>query len=91
MRYIYPDNMKSKASLFLWRLRDMIAIILGVILSITAIATIHFVYPLALVAAYAFLSIRLDDKSICDYITYAFQFCVSKQQLFYWRCKNEFD
>lgn len=87
--YIYPDNMKGKASLFLWRLGDMIAIVIGIILSFSLIAVFHFVQPLAVVSAYAFLSIRFDDRSICDYIVYAFRFCVTTQQMYFWRWGEE--
>lgn len=87
--YIYPDNMKGKASLFLWRLGDMIAIVIGIILSVAMIVVFHFVQPLALVSAYAFLSIRFDDRSICDYIVYAFRFCVTTQQIYFWQSAQD--
>lgn len=87
--YIYPDNMKSKANLFLWRLRDIVIIVIGTAISIAVLSLFGFVYPFALVSMYAFLSIRYEDTSICDYISYAFMFCVSKQQLFYWRWEKD--
>lgn len=89
MSYIYPENMRGKASLFLWCLRDIVIIIIGIIISLVLLVAVHFVYPLAFVSAYAFLSIRYDDISICDFITYAFKFCVSSQQMFCWRCEIE--
>ena len=56
--YIYPQNLRAKANLWLWSLRDFLII---------------------------FLSIRLDDTTIIDYLRYAVKFFISTQQHFEWR------
>ena len=83
--YIYPDNLNAKATLWMWRLRDMGIIAVGIIISAVSITTIRFALPLVLVCAYAFLSIQLDDVSMKDYISWAWRFLVSSQQYYEWR------
>ena len=83
--YIYPNNLKAKATLWMWTLRDMVIIGIGLILSIISLTQIGFSLPLAIVCAYAFLSIQLDDVSIKDYIIWAYRFLISEQQYFEWQ------
>jgi len=71
--YIYPDNLKAKAVLWLWELRDI------------GIIGIGFIVPLVVTALYGFLSIRFSDTSILDFLRYACAFFLAKQQLFEWR------
>ena len=82
--YIYPENMKSRGSLLLWRLWDLAWIVTGIIVSVIILAAARTYMPLVAVSAYAFLSIRFEDMCVFDYIVYAFRYCVSTQQLFYW-------
>ena len=69
--YIYPDNLKSKAVLWLWQLRDIGIIGIGCLVSVFAL--------------YAFLTIRFEDTSILDFIKYACGFFITKQQMYEWR------
>lgn len=54
--YIYPDNLKSKATLWLWALRDLAIIGIGSLISVFALSQLGFFVPIVLTAAYAFLS-----------------------------------
>lgn len=83
--YIYPDNLKSKATLWLWELRDIGILGIGFLVSVFALARLGFVFPLALTALYGFLSIRFSDTSVLDFIKYACAFFLTRQQLFEWR------
>jgi hypothetical protein len=83
--YIYPDNLNAKATLWMWRLRDMGIIAAGLILAVLAITTVRFALPLVVVCAYAFLSIQLDGVSMKDYIAWAWLFIISGQQHYEWR------
>ena len=40
--YIYPDNLKSKAVLWLWELRDIAIIGVGALISVFAMAQLGF-------------------------------------------------
>jgi hypothetical protein len=83
--YIYPDNLKARAVLWLWQLRDICIIGIGCLVSVFALAQIHFLIPIVATAVYAFLSIRFEDTSILDFIKYAFAFFIGRQQLYEWR------
>ena len=88
--YMYPENLKAKASLWLWELKDMV--ILGTALILTVFLFVQFgtLAPFCLAALYAFLSMRFDDTSLMDYITYATRYFISSQQIFYWRLNEEY-
>ena len=83
--YIYPDNLKSKATLWLWQLRDIEVIGIGLLLSILALTQLGFFAPIVVTAVYAFLTIRFEDISILDFIQYACAFFFTRQQMFEWR------
>ena len=76
--YMYPDNLKGKATLWLWYLRD-----------IGIISHANFYMPMALVGCYAFLTIRMADTSIFDFLSYAFAFFIFSQQLYKWHFTGE--
>ncbi len=83
--YIYPDNLRAKASLFLWTLNNVAVICVGCLISVFALAQLGFMPPIAVTAVYTFLTIRFDDTTILDFIRYAFAFFAGKQQLYHWR------
>ena len=62
--YIYPENLKSKAIMWMWELKDLGIIAVCAIVSIFIISQTGFMLPLAITAGYAFLTIRIDDVSI---------------------------
>jgi hypothetical protein len=82
--YIYPDNLKAKATLWLWQLRDIGIIGVGALISILALTQIRFILPIVITAVYAFLTIRFEDTSILDFIRYACAFFIGKQQTYEW-------
>ena len=57
----------------------------GFVLSVLALAQLGLVPPLIATVLYAFLSIRLEDASILDFLRYAMCFLFLKQQYFEWR------
>lgn len=82
--YMYPDNLKGKPTLWLWYLTDIGIIGIGAIFSVMAITQANFYLPVALVACYAFLTIRYQDTSIFDFIKYACAFFIFSQQFYNW-------
>lgn len=87
--YIYPDNLKSKAVLWLWQLRDIGVIGIGCLISVFALAQFGFMLPVVVTALYAFLTIRFEDTSILDFIRYAGAFFLTRQQLYEWQLQPE--
>lgn len=82
--YIYPNNLTAKPTLWLWALQDVAVIGVGFILSVLALAQLGLVPPLIATVLYAFLSIRLEDASILDFLRYAMCFLFIKQQYYEW-------
>ncbi len=87
--YIYPDNLTAKATLWLWELRDVAVIGVGLLLSVLAIAQVGLIVPLVMTFLYAFLSIRMEDASILDFLRNAANFLFLKQQFYEWRERYE--
>ena len=83
--YIYPDNLKAKATMWLWQLKDIGIIGVCALLSILALTQAGFFVPIVFTAVYAFLTIRFEDTSILDFIRYACAFFFAVQQFFEWR------
>lgn len=82
---MYPDNLKAKATLWLWELRDIVFIGIGLIISVFALSQLGFMPPIVITSVYAFLTIQFEDTSILNFIRYACNFFIIKQQLFDWR------
>lgn len=83
--YLYPKNLKAKANLWLWGLRDFVIIGIALLLSIIALVYLTWMIPLALTFCYAFLTIQLDETTLLDYIRYAIRYFITGQQYFEWR------
>ncbi len=85
MQYIYPEHLKSKATLFLWELKDVVIIGSIMLLAIFAFAQTKTLIPLLIGAVYAFLSIQFDGVSILGFIRSATSFFLVKQQEYEWQ------
>lgn len=83
--YIYPDNLKAKAKLWLWELRDVAAIGIGLLFSVLALTQGAGMFLLVLTVLYAFLSIRMEGASILDFLRCAACFLFLHQQYYEWR------
>lgn len=88
-QFIYPQNMRASATLWLWSLKDFAIIVLGALFSALVLATTHILIPAVITAAFAFLSIRSDDTTVLDFIKYAVKYFISIQQYYEWRLKDE--
>ena len=82
---MYPDNLKAKATLWLWELKDVGVIGVGLLISVFALAQLGFMPPIVITAVYDFLTIQFEDTSILNFIGYACAFFILKQQIFEWR------
>lgn len=68
MTYIYPNDLKAKPTLWLWALRDVAVTGICLVLSVLALVELRLVPPLICTVLYAFLSIRVEDASILDFL-----------------------
>ena len=84
-QYIYPQNLKAQAQLWLWRLKDLVVLGAALLVSVLALSQLRFFLPLALTMVFAFLTMRFDDTSVLDYIKRAARYFVTTQQFYVWR------
>jgi hypothetical protein len=85
MNYQYPDNLRAKPTLWLWELKHVTVLGVALLLSVLAFSQLHTPVLLAITAACAFFTIRVDDTTILDYIKNSINFFIGKQQIFLWR------
>ena len=81
---MYPDNLKAKATLWLWELKDIGIIGIGLLISVFALAQLRLMPPIVITAVYTFLTIQFEDTNILNFIRYACAFFLLKQQIFEW-------
>ena len=85
MTYLYPQNLKAAANLWLWSLRDFTMLCLAALLSVAALVQLRVLLPAALTMCYAFLSIRMEERTILDFLNDAARYFLTTQQYFIWR------
>lgn len=85
MNFIYPQNLKAKPNMWLWDLKDFAVLGIGVLIGVVLLIYFRQVLPIGIVAVYAFMTIKLEDTTILDYIRYAVRYFITTQQHFIWR------
>ena len=83
-QYLYPQNLKATANLGLWSLRDFAILCIAVLLSALALVQLGMFIPAAVTLCFGFLTIRMDDTTVLDYMRYAVRYLISTQQYFEW-------
>ncbi|MBE7002091.1 MAG: hypothetical protein E7421_05295 [Ruminococcaceae bacterium] len=84
-QYLYPQNLKATANLWLWGLRDFCIIGIAALLSVVIMVYLKIFIPAAVTLVYGFLTIRMDDTTVMDYMKYAVKYLITTQQYFEWR------
>ena len=84
-QYLYPQNLKATANLWLWGLRDFCIIGIAALLSVVIMVYLKIFIPAAVTLVYGFLTIRLEDTTVMDYMKYAVKYLITTQQYFEWR------
>ena len=83
--YLYPKNLKAKANLWLWGMRDFILLCASALLSILALVELGWLIPAALTLCFAFLTVRKDEMTVLDYLKYAIRYYLTDQQYYEWK------
>lgn len=83
--YIYPKNLKAKAQLWLWSLRDFVILAIAALLSAVVLVHSGNLLPAAVSLGFGFLSIRMEDTTVLDYMSYAVRYLLASQKYYEWR------
>ena len=83
--YLYPQNLKATANLWLWSLRDFVILSIAVLISAAIFINSGILLPSALSLCFGFLTIRKDDITVVDFLGYAARFFLTGQQYYEWR------
>ena len=83
--YLYPQNLKATANLWLWSLKDFVILAVAALFSALVLVQLRIYLPAAVTLCYSFLTIRMDDTTVLDFIKYAARYFVSTQQYYEWR------
>ena len=83
--YLYPQNLKATANLWLWSLKDFLILAVAALFSALVLVQLRIYLPDAVTLCYGFLTIRMDDTTVLDFIKYAARYFVSTQQYYEWR------
>ena len=83
--YLYPQNLKATANIWLWSLKDFVILAVSALIAVLILVNTFFYVPIVLVLIYAFMTIRLEDITVMDFLRYAVKFFITTQQQFEWR------
>ena len=83
--YLYPKNLKAKANLWLWGMKDFL--ILCVLAVVSVILLVEFGWLVPAAVTLCFLTIRKDDMTVLNYIRYAVKYFLTDQQYYEWQQK----
>ena len=84
-QYLYPQNLKATANLWLWGLRDFLIIGVATLFSVLVLVYTGVFLPAVLSLCYAFLTIRFDNGTVIDYMRYVLKYLILTQQYYEWR------
>lgn len=84
-QYLYPQNLKATTNLWLWSLKDFTILGVSLLLSIVVLVQFRWLIPIAVTLCYGFLTIRMDETTILDFIKYAVRYFTSTQQYYEWK------
>ena len=83
--YLYLQNLKATANLWLWSLKDFAILGIAALLSIVMLVQLKFFVPAAATLCFGFLTIRMDDTTVLDFLKYAARHFISTQQYYEWQ------
>ena len=83
--YLYPQNLKAKTNLWLWSLRDFAILGIAALISVVILVNTWNFIPAAITLCFAFMTIRLDEITVLDFLSFAVRYFISTQQQFEWR------
>ena len=58
---------------------------MAALLSVLALVQLHFMVPAAVTLCFGFLTIRMEETTVLDFLKYAVRYFISSQQIYDWR------
>ena len=83
--YLYPEHLKATTNMWMWSLRDFAILGIAALLSVVLLVEAQIILPAVLTLCYGFLTIRLEDTTVLDFMQYAVRYFITTQQYFEWR------
>lgn len=83
--YLYPQNLRATANLWLWGMRDFVILCVAALLSVALLFYASMVLPAAVTLCFGFLTIRVEETTIMDYLGWAVRYFLTTQQQYLWR------
>ena len=84
-QYLYPKNLRAKANLWLWGLKDFIILCVMTLISIVMLVKLGVLILAAITLCFAILTIRKEEMTVLDFIKYAIRYFMTEQQEYKWR------
>ena len=60
--YLYPQNLRATANLWLWSLKDFVILCIAALFSILALIQLGALFPLAGTLCFGILSVRMETR-----------------------------
>ena len=87
--HYYPENLRSQATVWMWKIRDVCITAVLMILGALAMAGTGFSFFLVVGVAYAVMTMQAEDVTVIDFIIYACRYFFAEQQEFEWRLSDD--
>ena len=82
--HYYPENLRSQATAWMWKIRDLCIAAILMILGALAMAGTGISFFLVMGVAYALLTMQAEEVTVMDFIVYACRYFFAEQQEFEW-------
>ena len=82
--YLYPHNLKAKANLWLWSLKDCCILAIAALISVFIWINTGIYLFAVMTMCYGFMTIRLEDITVMDFVNYAVKYFLTTPQYFEW-------
>ena len=86
-KYLYPQYLRAVAYVLLWSLKDFAILGIAAVLSVVILVQLRIFIPAAATLCFGFLTIRMDDTTVVDFIRYAVRYFISTQQYYEWKAR----
>lgn len=87
--HYYPENLRSQATVWLWKVKDLIVTAVLLALGLFAFSASGEGFFVVIGAAYGILTIQAEEITVMDFLTWGVRYFLTQQQSFEWRMRDE--